>query len=216
MIEEIKVPLVMPTSPDLYNSNSSNSKEKDENASKKEKSADLKARYTPAKRNQEIVSVVLFVVLLAMSMVRMFSWFFVRNIWILLASSVLGMVIADFFSGIVHWAADTWGTLDTPLVGNSFIRSFREHHVVPTQMTKHDFIETNGDNCMLTIPVLALTAFTTLNETYYDMFLLSFLVQLSIWVSLTNQIHKWSHTYDCPAFVTLLQKCDTIQLQMDG
>ncbi|EFA75308.1 hypothetical protein PPL_11384 [Heterostelium album PN500] len=181
----------------------------------KEKSADLKSRYTAGKRRQEIVSVVSFVVLLSLSIEKMFSWYFARNIWIFFLSTVLAMLTADFFSGIVHWAADTWGSLDTPLVGNSFIRSFREHHVVPTQMTKHDFIETNGDNCMLTIPVLLFTAFAKVNDDSYDMFLQCFLVQLAFWVMLTNQIHKWSHTYSLPSFVSFLQNYGIILSKRD-
>ncbi|KAM9961669.1 hypothetical protein ACTFIR_004525 [Dictyostelium discoideum] len=186
------------------------------NTSKEDKAKDLKNRYTSTKRTTEIISVTLFSIFLAISVYRMLTLLFIKNIWIFLSSTVLAMFLADFFSGIVHWAADTWGSLDTPLVGNSFIRSFREHHVVPTQMTHHDVIETNGDNCMLTVPILAITALGNITmDSTYNMFLMSFLVNLCFWVSLTNQIHKWSHTYNVHPLVGFLQKSGIILSKRD-
>ena len=34
-----------------------------------------------------------------------------------LSLSVLGMALADFLSGLVHWLADSYGSVDLPIVG---------------------------------------------------------------------------------------------------
>jgi ubiquitin-conjugating enzyme E2 variant len=146
-------------------------------------------RYTTTKRAGEVISVVSYTVLLCITGWNLWQHRSLDYFWVLMVSScVLSMTLADLFSGLVHWGADTWGTLETPLVGQTFIRSFREHHVDPFQITRHDMIETNGDNCMLAAVPLAVVACVKIEHTAGDIFTVSFLVFLCFWVSLTNQV----------------------------
>lgn len=42
----------------------------------------------------------------------------------LLLAAIAGVLTADFASGIVHWAADTWGAVDLPIIGKVYINLF--------------------------------------------------------------------------------------------
>jgi hypothetical protein len=120
------------------------------------------------------------------------------------AALVLGWLGADLVSGLVHWAGDTWGTTQWFLVGQTLIRTFREHHVDQEAITRHDFIETNGTNCLSTLPVLfwGLCAAPS--------FFVAFMFSLVVWVFATNQIHKWAHQKSRPAWVSALQSAGLI------
>src|SRR5262249_48704556 len=74
---------------------------------------------------------------------------------------VLGFFAADVASGLVHWLCDTYFDPRTPLLGTIFIAPFREHHVDPGALTRHGFFERNGNNCLVSIPLL-LTAISRL------------------------------------------------------
>src|SRR5690348_8670716 len=115
--------------------------------------------------------------------------------WVIVAAALLGYVLADFVSGLVHWLADRFGSPETPLLGAAFVRPFREHHVDPEAITRHDFIETNGNNCLVAVPQLAVTLF--LLEVYPGQYLRLFILALILFMSLsvfaTNQFHKWAH-----------------------
>jgi hypothetical protein len=133
----------------------------------------------------------------------------------ILLAALCGIITADFLSGLVHWMADTWGSVELKVLGKAFIRPFREHHIDPTAITRHDFIETNGDNFMAIIPGLVYLLY---NFQYNEPKHISmnynwscYLFLLGIFIAMTNQIHKWSHTYfGLPYWVVLLQDLHVI------
>lgn len=49
------------------------------------------------------------------------------RISIVIAAAFCGIITADFGSGLVHWAADTWGSIELPIVGKVCVRRFNVH-----------------------------------------------------------------------------------------
>jgi ubiquitin-conjugating enzyme E2 variant len=165
--------------------------------------------YTWKKRALEICSITCFWALWLWHFVATARWYVhsgevePRHVTGIAAGFVVSALVADFASGVAHWALDTWGSTETPLFG-SLIRSFREHHVDQTAMTRHDFIETNGDNTLTLLPILAVArqfAVTSESATAH-----SFVLCLAVWVAITNQAHKWSHEVRPPALVCMAMR----------
>ena len=87
---------------------------------RKQNAAMLAAHYTTTKRAMEWLSVILFLVSVLACLRSLAGQLVVpHDFWILPCSSILAMLLADLFSGLVHWASDTWGTLETPFVGKT-------------------------------------------------------------------------------------------------
>jgi plasmanylethanolamine desaturase len=124
-----------------------------------------------------------------------------------LAALVAAYLVADLVSGVVHFVADTYFEIDTPLVGRKFVLPFRAHHACPEAMVAHDFVEANGDSCLvvlfalvptaLFVPVAAGGAATTWG---------SFVVAFSMLIVLTNEAHRYAHAETAPRAVRLLQR----------
>ena len=76
--------------------------------------------------------------------------------WLLPILAILAYLAADFFSGFVHFLADNFGSSETPIIGPNFVGAFREHHVDPKGITTHDFIDTNGNNSLASLPFMLL------------------------------------------------------------
>ncbi|XP_055598271.1 plasmanylethanolamine desaturase [Uranotaenia lowii] len=171
---------------------------------------ELAKLYSSSKRTQEIICVYICITLMIMNLFLIVKHFCLERISQVVVAAVFGILTADFGSGLVHWGADTWGSVELPIIGKNFLRPFREHHIDPTSITRHDFIETNGDNFMVALPILGKLAwnfFTRSNpEIQQEYALNAYLFLCSVFVAMTNQIHKWSHTYwGLPKWVLFLQ-----------
>ena len=76
--------------------------------------------------------------------------------WLLPAVAVLAYLAADLASGFVHFLADNFGSEETPILGPNFIEPFRDHHVDPKGITRNDFVDNNGNNCLASAPFMLL------------------------------------------------------------
>ena len=137
----------------------------------------------------------------------------------LAASAVLALflvplpayVLADFVSGFVHFLGHRFGDETTPVFGPTYVRPFREHHVDPKAITRHDFIETNGLNSVVSIPVAALAyGLLPLSESTWGAFAGAFVGSFLLSIFATNQIHKWAHQERPPRLVRRLQSWGVI------
>lgn len=120
---------------------------------------------------------------------------------------IVGYLGADFISGVVHCLGDQLGSEQTPFVGQHFIRPFRSHHVDQTEITRHDFVEVNGTNCLASLfglvpGYLGVRSMSSWIQLVVGLLIFSFLFALF----LTNQFHKWAHAVAPPRIIRLLQR----------
>jgi plasmanylethanolamine desaturase len=166
--------------------------------------------YTVSHRRLELTGVILFA--LASVLCGWQWWTLVGSYegsnltWIVGGALVSSLLFSDWVSGFVHWLADNWGSVDLPWVGPNFVRPFRHHHVDPHAMTHHDFVELNGNNCLVSLSEFAVAwAVMTYASTETGLFWGLFLLSSAYWILGTNQFHAWAHTPNPPVWLRFLQ-----------
>jgi hypothetical protein len=119
---------------------------------------------------------------------------------------------ADFISGFVHWAGDTIGSETMPIVGAHFVKPFRFHHVDQKDITRHDFIETNGNNCIVSVPLMSLVAILMPRAPGFFFYFAALAFSVALFTLGTNQFHKWAHMEPAQlnAVVRVLQRSGLI------
>jgi plasmanylethanolamine desaturase len=131
--------------------------------------------------------------------------------WAFTLAILLGYLMADFASGFVHWMGDTFGDEHTPVLGMSFVKPFRHHHVDPYDITRHDFIEVNGNNSIVLLMVLLpAVLFLPEPDSALTFFLMALTTSFVFGIFMTNQFHKWSHMAERPRWMKVLQDAGVI------
>ena len=164
--------------------------------------------YTKNQRLLEWSAICLFALFTVWGLARLVMAAQWNAIALLLVAAPLGWLASDLLSGLLHWALDSLGSVHTPFFGNAFIRPFREHHVDPQAITRHDFVETNGSSCIAAVPFLVATCVMPL-ETGGALFGQAFLLAVALGGLAANQCHKWVHMEEglTPAVVRWAQRC---------
>ena len=128
--------------------------------------------------------------------------------WLIVPGALLGLVSGDFVTGLVHWAADTYGEESTPVIGRSLVRPFRVHHVRPLEICEHGVVETVGNTCILAAPLLTLfVVVMTSGEISAAASFAVFTAAVTVGVTVaTNQFHKWAHQESPPRLARALQR----------
>jgi plasmanylethanolamine desaturase len=117
---------------------------------------------------------------------------------------LLSLLIADFVTGLMHWAEDTWlkpGA--SPVLDRYIVNDNIEHHRVPGKIRSGSYWETNRVCIALAVIVTAILALCHVHlwEPYLVVALLSH----------SNQVHRWAHSSRPPRAVQVLQRTGLLQ-----
>lgn len=127
--------------------------------------------------------------------------------WAVLLAVALGLPAADFLSGFVHWAGDTWGQVTTRWIGPRLLVPFRYHHLHPREMLRSPFVTTNGDAAMVACFILGAALLIPVDSFG---FAAVFVAATGAWGLPTSQFHKWAHAPRPPKVARWLQRAGLI------
>lgn len=100
-------------------------------------------------------------------------------------ASALAIVAADFVSGVVHWAEDTFGEVDTPIVGRWIVAPNELHHRDAGAFTHKGWLASSWDLALASALLVAIAAWLGMLTPY--------LVLFALLGANANEVHKWNH-----------------------
>lgn len=116
---------------------------------------------------------------------------------------LLGWIIADFLSGIIHWIEDEFITSSTPLIGKSIGAANELHHQEPTEFLSSTFVERNWTTWAAVIPIALIWLFIA-GPSWV-------LLGAFVGGSLANETHAWTHRTERPPLIRALQASGIFQ-----
>lgn len=115
------------------------------------------------------------------------------------------ILVADFLSGFIHWAEDTFWTEETPLIGEWIIAPNDLHHRDGAAFLKKNWWDSSKDSVAIGAAVVVV-AFATHHFGWQ-------IILFAIVAANANQFHKWAHVHPMkvPAWVRGCQKIGLLQ-----
>ena len=104
--------------------------------------------------------------------------------WIL-AQILIGLWMADFTTGFVHWIVDNYGNPDWPIVGPHHIVHSHNHHDAPLELFDLPPLAKHGGICLVVGSVALVLTLIGAMTVYF--------AAACVFGALTNIIHCWSH-----------------------
>jgi ubiquitin-conjugating enzyme E2 variant len=152
----------------------------------------MSCSYGRSQRLVELASIALFVLLAALGAWRLVDaarWW--TPAFVLLAAPCAWLAV-DLLSGLAHWHSIPSAAKAPPSSAAPSSAPFREHHVTPEEMTRHDFVETHGASCLASLPFLTAACVVPLAAPG-QLLIQALLLASALGALATNQCHKWAH-----------------------
>lgn len=127
--------------------------------------------------------------------------------YLLFLMVLAGIYLADLFSGLLHWAFDTWFDENTPFL--RMVIPVREHHIYPQRILKVTFYENIGiaswQSAVLTGPGILLL-FSVSSPSIVHFCVMIVLTVAATGLLLMFVLHQQAHNFAAPPWVRILRR----------
>lgn len=119
---------------------------------------------------------------------------------------IVCILIADFITGLIHWAEDQYCVESLPLIGKSICLPNIDHHRYPALMTKMSgWFTTNYQSMLIAITVVIIF--------YFFGYFCWQLILVGVLAGFGNQVHLWNHQIKVNYFIQWIKDSGLIQSQ---